>query len=120
YAQQARYQEAIAELQKSREMGASDQRGKLGRVYAISGQRGEAQKLLDQLQEESKEKYVSPYNIAIIYEGLGDKEQAFRSLEKAYAERDSNIVHVKVEPDLESLHSDPRFGELVRRIGLSE
>jgi eukaryotic-like serine/threonine-protein kinase len=119
YAQQGRYQEAIAELQRSRE-GGSDQRGKLGRVYAISGQRGEAQKLLDQLQEESKQKYVSPYNIAIIYEGLGDKEQMFRSLEKAYAERDSNIVHVKVEPDFESLHSDPRFADLLRRIGLPE
>jgi tetratricopeptide (TPR) repeat protein len=120
YAKQARYQEAIAELLKSRELDGSDQRGKLGSVYAISGQRGEAQKLLDQLREESKQKYVSPYNIALIYEGLGDIEQAFRSLEKAYAEHDSNIVHVKVEPEFEGLHSDPRFTDLLRRIGLPE
>ena len=119
YAQQGRYQEAIVEIQKSRE-GGSDQRGQLGRVYAISGQQGLAQKLLDELQEESKQKYVSPYYIALIYEGLSDKEQVFRSLEKAYAERDSNIIHLRADPDFESLHADPRFTDLLRRIGLPE
>src|SRR5262249_22025231 len=56
--QRGRYHEAIAELQKHMEMSGSDQRGSIGYVYAISGQRGEAQKLLDQLQEEAKHKYV--------------------------------------------------------------
>ena len=120
YEQQGRYQEAIAELQKSREMRGLDQRGSLGHVYAVSGQRGEARKLLDELQEEAKHKYVSPCYIAKIYAGLGEKEQAFAWLEKAYAERDSNILHLKVDPQFDRLHSDPRFIDLLRRIGLPQ
>lgn len=120
YEQTGRFDDAIAELQKNRELGGYDQRGIIGHVYAISGQRGEAQKLLDQLHEESKHKYVSPYNFARIYEGLGEKDQAFAWLEKAYAERDSNITLLKVDSEFDSLHSDPRFTELLRRIGLAD
>lgn len=120
YEQQGRYNEAIAELQKNRELGGSDQRGSIGYVYAISGQRGEAQKLLAQLQEESKHKYVSPYHIAKIYEGLGEKDQAFAWLEKAYEERDSNIVNLKMDPEFDSLRSEPRFADLLRRVGLPQ
>lgn len=119
YEQTGRFDDAIAELQKSRELGGLDSRGNIGHVYAISSKRGEAQKLLDQLQEESKHKYVSPYNIATIYEGLGEKDQAFAWLEKAFAERDSNITNLKVDPEFDSLHSDPRFADLLRRIGLA-
>ena len=118
--QQGQYQDAIEEMQKSLELGGLDERGQLGHLYAVSGQRGEAQKLLNQLQEESKEKYVSPYNIAMIYEGLGDKEHAFAFLEKAVTDRDSNIAQIKVEPIFDGLHSDPRFADLLRRIGLPE
>lgn len=120
YEQKGRFQEAIAELKTGREMGGVDQRGQLGHVYAISGQRAEAEKILNELREESKQKYVSQYNIAMVYAGLGDKEQAFAWLEKAVAERDSNISQIKVEPAFDGLHSDPRFGELLRRIGLPE
>ena len=120
YEQQGRYQEAIAEMQKNMEMSGSDQRGSIGHVYATSGQRGEAQKLLNELREESKRKYVSPYNIAKIYEGLDEKDQAFTLLEKAYAERDSNIINLKVDPRFDSLRSDPRFRDLLRRIGLPQ
>jgi TolB-like protein len=117
YEQKALYHEAIAELRKNGELG-DDQRGSIGHVYAVSGQRGEAQKLIDQLQEESKHKSVSPYNIAKIHEGLGENDQAFALLEKAYAERDSNIVGLKVDQQFDRLHSDPRFADLLRRIGL--
>jgi tetratricopeptide (TPR) repeat protein len=120
YEQQGRYQEAIAELQKGRDLGSSDQRGIIGHVYAISGRRGEAQKLLDELQEESKHKYVSPYNIAKIYEGLGEKDQAFAWLERAYGERDGNITNLKVDPEFDSLRSDERFTDLLRRVGLPQ
>jgi hypothetical protein len=71
------------------------------------------------LQEEAKHKYVSPYNIARIHTGLGEQDQAFAWLEKAYAERDSNLTNIKVQPDFDSLHSDPRFADLLRRIGLT-
>ncbi|MDQ3010508.1 MAG: protein kinase, partial [Acidobacteriota bacterium] len=117
YEQEGRYTEAIAELQKNRELGGSDQRGSLGHVYALAGQRGEAQKLLDELQEEAKHKNVSPCYIARIYEGLGEKDQAFAWLEKAYAERDSNIIQLKVDPEFDRLHADARFADLLRRIG---
>jgi tetratricopeptide (TPR) repeat protein len=120
YEQKGRYQEALAELQKNKELGGVDQRGCLGHVYATSSQRGEAQKLLDQLQEEAKHKNVSPCNIARIYEGLGRKDEAFAWLEKAYAERDSNVTNLKVDPEFDGLHSDPRFTDLLRRIGLMQ
>jgi len=119
YTQQGRYQEALTELQKSKELGGPDHRGSIGYLYAVSGQRGEAQMLLAQLQEEAKHKYVSPYNIARIHTGLGEQDQAFAWLEKAYAERDSNLTNIKVQPDFDSLHSDPRFADLLRRIGLT-
>ena len=92
----------------------------MGHVYAISDQRGEARKLLDELQEEAKHQYVSPCYIARIYEGLGEKDQAFAWLEKAYEERDSNITNLKVDPGFDSLHSDPRFTDLLRRVGLTQ
>jgi TolB-like protein/DNA-binding winged helix-turn-helix (wHTH) protein/Flp pilus assembly protein TadD len=120
YGQKGLYKEAVTELQQSMGLGGADHRGNIGRVYAASGKRDEAQKLLNQLQEESKHKYVSPYNGALIYEGLGQKDQAFAWLEKAYEERDSNIINLKVDPQFDSLHSDPRFTDLLRRVGLPQ
>jgi hypothetical protein len=109
----------MAEMQKSRNLGGIDNRGSLGQLYAISGRRGEAQKLLTQLQEESKLEQISAYNVAKIYEGLGEKDQSLDWLEKAYAERDSNIIYLKVDPVFDSLRSDSRFKDLLRRLGLS-
>ena len=89
-------------------------------MYAVSGRKAEAQKLLDQLRDKSKHKYVSPCNIARIHETLGDMDQAFAWLEKAYSERDGNIINLKVDPQLDGLRSDPRFVNLLRRIGLQQ
>ncbi|MFN0120213.1 MAG: protein kinase domain-containing protein [Blastocatellia bacterium] len=121
YAQQGRYQEAIAELQKNTELGGIDTRGSLGYVYAIAGQRGAAQKLLAQLEEEGKHKQVSPYNIAKIYAGLGEPEQAIAWLEKAVVARDSNLTDPGLNVDVifDRLHADPRFVALLRRMGLT-
>ena len=121
YAQQGRHEEAIAEMQRCAELGCIDNRSYLGRAYAISGRRGAAEKLLAQLQEEATHKHVSPYNIAIIYAALGEQEQAFASLEKAVAERDGNLTDpgLKVDAQLDNLHADPRFADLLRRIGLA-
>ena len=122
YAQQSRYREAIAEQQKSMELGGWDKRGFLGYVYAVSGRRGEAQKLLAQLLDEARSKPVSAYNIARIYTGLGDKEQAFSWLDKAIAERDSNLTMPGLKPDvqLDTLRSDARFQELLHRMHFSQ
>jgi tetratricopeptide (TPR) repeat protein len=94
--------------------------GTLGSVYAMSGQRYKALKMLDRLNELSQERYVSPFYRAIIYMGLGEKDQAFEYLEKAYLERESWMATLGTFPLLDSLRSDPRFTALLKKIGLKE
>ena len=67
----------------------------------------------------SKQRYVSPYLIAIVYVGLGDKDQAFAWLDKAFQDRSSLLLWLKVEPQFDSLRDDPRFQDLLRRVGLT-
>ncbi|NOT60903.1 MAG: tetratricopeptide repeat protein, partial [Acidobacteria bacterium] len=121
HAQQGRYPEAVAEIRRCEELKGRDIRGELGRVYALAGQRNEAQKLLAQLLEEAKHKPVSSYNIAQIYAGLGEPEQVLVWLEKAVAERDGNLTDpgLKVDVIFEKLHADPRFADLLRHMGLA-
>ena len=90
----------------------------LGHSYAVAGKRREAEAVLAQLTERAAKSYVSPYQIAAIYAGLGETDQAFAWLEKAYTERSSWLVHITWDPRLANLHADPRFSGLVRRIGL--
>ena len=73
--------------------------------------------MLDQLEELSKSRYVSPYDRATVYAGLGEKDQAIAWLEKAYQERSDGLVFLKVEPKFDGLRSDPRFADLLRRVG---
>jgi tetratricopeptide (TPR) repeat protein len=122
YEQQRQYPEAIREMQKSVELGGVDNRGPLGHMYAMSGDRAAAQMLLEQLKEESKHRTVSAYHIARIYAGLADKEQAFAWLEKAFVEHDGNFTSpgVKVDQMLENLHGDPRFVDLLRRMSIPQ
>ena len=84
----------------------------------MAGRRAEALNLLSELEERSKRSYVPSYDVAIVYVGLGDNEGAFAWLEKAYEERCSRLIWLKAEPLFEPLRSDPRFGDLLRRIGL--
>jgi hypothetical protein len=90
----------------------------LGHLLGASGKRDQAMKTLDQLQQMAKERYVSAYSFAIVYEGLGDKDKAFQWLEKGYQDRVFEMNYLKVDPLLEGLRSDPRFADLVRRVGL--
>ncbi|HLE63559.1 MAG TPA: hypothetical protein VI750_10480, partial [Pyrinomonadaceae bacterium] len=92
----------------------------LAHAYALSGKRVEAQETLAKLQEISKRRYVSPATIAIIYAALGDRDQAFAWLEKADKGRDGLLARLKVDPRFDSLRSDPRFTDLVRRVGLPQ
>ena len=92
----------------------------LAHVYAVTGNKGEAQKLLSEMKDLSARQYVPADRIALIYAGLGDKDQAFAWLEKAYDEHSFNMTWLKVEPRWDSLRSDPRFADLVRRIGLPQ
>jgi TolB-like protein/DNA-binding winged helix-turn-helix (wHTH) protein/Flp pilus assembly protein TadD len=114
--------EATAEYQKAVEMSGGDQDAlaALAHAYALIGRRPEAEKILRGLQEKSKHVYVSPYIIATIYAGLGDKDMAFQFLEKAYRERSLEIGwHLKADLRIDNLRSDPRFHDLLRRVGLS-
>ena len=118
YAAKGMYAEAIAEYQKyiSLEGEATSDQVYLGYAYAMSGQRNEALAILDKLKV-TKE-YVSPAELAILYAGLGDKEEAFRSLERAYTAHDPQMQYLKIEPHYDSLRSDPRYADLMRRVGL--
>jgi tetratricopeptide (TPR) repeat protein len=89
----------------------------LGRCYAGVGEREEALMILDRLEEISKERYVSPSITAMIYIGLDDKDRVFENLEKAYEEKDFALASIKVNPFFNILSSDPRFAELLKKIG---
>jgi DNA-binding winged helix-turn-helix (wHTH) protein/TolB-like protein/Flp pilus assembly protein TadD len=90
-------------------------------IYFKSGMHGFWLKILAWLkQEQVKRKYLAPIHMALGYVFLGQKDQAFAWLEKAYAERSGWMVHLKVDPRFDSLRSDPRFADLVRRVGLPQ
>ncbi|HSB08077.1 MAG TPA: protein kinase [Blastocatellia bacterium] len=121
YGQQGKYQEAIAELRKTRNLGGgfAAATSELGYVYAISGQRAEAQKMLRELQGRATHEYVDPYYVAVIYLGLGEQDQTFVWLNKAFEERATWLLWLKVEPKFDRLRSDARFTDLLRRVGLT-
>ena len=116
------FPKAIAALQKARQLDADAfwNLAALGHAYAASGNSAEARKVIEELKELSKQRFVSPDNIGVIYAALGDKDQAFAYLEKAYEIRSDSMVLLKVDPMLDSLRSDPRFADLVRRVGLPQ
>ena len=98
--------------------GSPVMRARLGWAYAKTGNAVEAKRILRELEAEAKTRYVAPCLIAALYVGLGDKEQAFVWLEKAFQERDVLLMTLNVESHLDPLRSDRRFQELVRRVGL--
>jgi len=112
------YREAIAAYEEAIRLGNKSPSAQiyLGTAYARAGERTKAQAILRQL-ETSKE-YVSPTELAALYGALGEREKAFTSLEKAYAARDLQLQYLKVNPNFDALRDDPRFADLVRRIGL--
>jgi len=107
---------AIEEYQKARALNDDPSiLADLGHAYASSGRKTEALKELNQLKELSKQRYVSAYDFAHVYLGLGDKEGALRWLEKSYQDR-ANISSIKVDPFLDPLRGDPRFEALVQKV----
>ncbi len=119
YEAKGMYEEAIAEFQKARRRNPF-MLGGLGHAYAMAGKKAEALKVVREMEKRAKKAYSSPYQVALVYAGLGKKDQAFQWLEKAYEERYPWLIHLKRDPRLEPLHSDPRFQDLVRRIGLPQ
>src|SRR5215469_16289444 len=114
------YPAAIAQAHKGVDLsgGAPEALSALGYTYAVSGNRVEALKTVKQLVRLSKRRYVSPYNIAVVYAGLDEKELAFDGLQKAVADRSIYPTDLRTKEELDSLRSDPRYSELLRRMGL--
>jgi len=123
YVQKSTYKEGIAEFEKELVIstGSTIALGDLGYAYAVAGRRAEAQKVLDKLNELSKQKWVPAWSRTPIYAGLGEKDKAFEWLDKAYEER--SIItgfwgYTKADPAYDPLRSDPRFADLLRRMNL--
>jgi len=124
YLQKGMYEEAILELEKARSLDNSPERAGrfawLAQAYAVSGHRDKAQQMLAELKEQAKQRRIPPINFAIIYTGLGDKDQAFSWLEKVYEERGGReLGEARVNPMFDSLRSDARFTDLLRRVNLA-
>lgn len=119
---QGKYEEAIAEFEKRLSIARDDTltRAHLGYAYAASGRRGQAEKVLAELKELFKRRQVSPYYIAVINAGLGERDQTFAWLEEAEREHSRPLWGLKVNPVWDNLRSDQRFSDLLRRTGLPQ
>ena len=120
YEQKGAYPQAIAELQKAVSIAPDSPPilGALGHAYGLAGMKPEAEKILSQLTELNRKRYVSPFYIAIVYAGLHENAKALDWLERAYGDRSNAIIFLRVDPELEGLRFDPRFQNLLRRLGL--
>jgi len=119
YVRKEMYQEAITECAQAVEMSGSLPLmvATLAHARALSGDREEALKAVEELREVSKQRYVMPYAIALIYTGLGQAEQALEWLETAFEERGNLLCYLSVDPAFDGLRTVPRFKDLLRRIG---
>jgi serine/threonine-protein kinase len=113
------FAQAAAECQKARDLNDDPTvLSYLAHVYARSGKREEAMKVVGQMHELAKQRYVPAYGFGLAYAGLGDKDQAFQWLEQSLQDRAWEITYLRVDPNMDSLRSDPRFNDLLKRIGL--
>src|SRR5687768_7732478 len=119
YSYNRQFTEAIAECEKAR--GLDDDPAVLGylaRAYVMSGKRTEGMNVVAQMHELSKQRYVPAYGFGVAYAALDDKDQAFQWLARSLQDNAWEITYLKVDPSMDSLRTDPRFDDLVRRVGL--
>ncbi len=121
YLQEGKYPEALAEFGKAREFsrGNSEAISMIGYVWTLAGNAGKARGVLEELKSLSAQHYTPPHSVAVVYLGLGERDETFAWLEKAYEDHDVRLQFLKVDPKWDSLRSDPRFTALLKRIGLS-
>jgi TolB-like protein/Flp pilus assembly protein TadD len=120
YTQQRKYPDAIAEFTKARELsgGNSEAIGSIGYVEALAGNKEKADAVLEELKTLSRERYIPPSNVGLVYNALGNESEALTALEKACDERDPRVTLLKVDPRWASLRDNPRFVAVLKRIGL--
>ena len=128
YEQKRTYGEAIAAFQKAVDLsktpeateGKPEMLAALGHAYALAGKQADAKAMIDKLGKLAASRtYVSSYGVSLIYVALGEKDAAFQWLERAYQERDENFIHLKVDPRLDPIRSEPRFQQLRQRVNLA-
>ncbi len=122
YIGQNRFDEAVTEANKAGEFsgGNSEAVSLAGYALAKSERRDTALAMLEELKSRSNQRYVPAYNVAMIYNGLGEREAALNQLEKAFQERDARMMLLKVEPKWNDLRSEPRFIALMKRLNFEE
>jgi TolB-like protein/tetratricopeptide (TPR) repeat protein len=121
YEERREFGKAIKEFQKARKLDDTPMiLAGLGYTYAAAGKRSAAQRILDELKGLSKKCYVSPYFIAIVHAGRGEKDEALEWLEKASDDRAEMLAWLKVAPELDSLRADARFASIMRRVGFAK
>jgi tetratricopeptide (TPR) repeat protein len=120
FEQKKMYPEALREMGRAKELlpGNLAVECDIGHVYAVSGDTGNAEKVIAALKQKAAHRYVNAYELALIYIGLGQNDQAFKSLEQAFREHSDMLVYLKVDPRLDSIRSDSRFADLMRRVGV--
>lgn len=124
YEKKGMYEEAIAGFQKGTALRGGTEwsfsMAGLGHVLGVSGRKAAARGVLDELKRRSRQEYIPADGIALVYAGLGDKDEAFTWLERARAEHSFKMAWLKVEPQWDSLRDDPRFTSLLQRVGLAQ
>jgi serine/threonine-protein kinase len=110
--------EAVTEFRRAAAQGGSSDSAQLAYAYGITGQRPEAQRILADVLAQERQRYVQPFGIALAYVGLGDRDAAFRWLEKGEREHAAQMNLVKMHPGFEPLHADSRWTDLLRRMRL--
>jgi tetratricopeptide (TPR) repeat protein len=120
YEQKKMYPEALREMGRAKDLLPMNLAVlcDIGHVYAVSGDKGNAEKVIAALEEESAHRYVNAYELALIYVGLGQNDRAFKSLDRAFREHSDMLVYLKVDPRLDSIRSDFRFPNLMRSVGV--
>jgi serine/threonine-protein kinase len=118
FVQLGRYDEAVHAIQKAIELSGDRLKiAVLGRAYGAAGKKAEATQIIDELQELSRQRYVTPYAIALIYASMNDIDHAFRWLQQACEEGVSDLIYMRVDPFLDNLRPDPRFAALLDSVG---
>jgi predicted Zn-dependent protease len=123
YILRGQYDKAFDETQRLRQMDPGDsvlETHMLGQIYAAMGRQDDVRKCIRQRYQEVGKGVVDPMWLAMMYASLGEKDSAFAYLDKLYREHSLGISYVKLTPEFDSLHSDRRYTELLRKAGFSE